>query len=158
MTRGWPGVGRPGRQHEVYDPGLLEFSVEIIADAIRSASQPGAPVEIKKETWRRSSFDWSGRCVGSGRRNGPGVKGQAGVADRPDGAVSGFGAKVMAFLKRANGEAAGQIIELKQDRTVIGRSPEHATSSSTPTASAAGTPRSTRRGTTSSLPTSTPGT
>ena len=31
----------------------------------------------------------------------------------------------MAFLKRANGEATGQIIELKQDRTVIGRSPEH---------------------------------
>lgn len=31
----------------------------------------------------------------------------------------------MAFLKRANGEAAGQIIELRQDRTIIGRSPEH---------------------------------
>ena len=31
----------------------------------------------------------------------------------------------MALLKRANGEAAGQIIELKQDRTIIGRSPEH---------------------------------
>jgi serine phosphatase RsbU (regulator of sigma subunit) len=31
----------------------------------------------------------------------------------------------MALLKRANGEAAGQIIELKQERTVIGRSPEH---------------------------------
>ncbi len=31
----------------------------------------------------------------------------------------------MALLKRANGVAAGQIIELKQDRTVIGRSPEH---------------------------------
>ncbi|HZW34086.1 MAG TPA: SpoIIE family protein phosphatase [Isosphaeraceae bacterium] len=31
----------------------------------------------------------------------------------------------MAFLKRANGESAGQIIELKPDRVVIGRSPEH---------------------------------
>ena len=31
----------------------------------------------------------------------------------------------MAFLKRANGETAGQIIELKPDRIVIGRSPEH---------------------------------
>src|SRR3954453_22822715 len=31
----------------------------------------------------------------------------------------------MAFLKRANGEASGQIIELKHDKTVIGRSPEH---------------------------------
>jgi len=31
----------------------------------------------------------------------------------------------MAFLKRANGESAGQIIELRQDRTIIGRSPEH---------------------------------
>jgi serine phosphatase RsbU (regulator of sigma subunit)/pSer/pThr/pTyr-binding forkhead associated (FHA) protein len=31
----------------------------------------------------------------------------------------------MAFLKRANGETAGQIIELKPDRVVIGRSPEH---------------------------------
>ena len=31
----------------------------------------------------------------------------------------------MAFLQRANGAAAGQIIELKQDRTLIGRSPEH---------------------------------
>ncbi len=31
----------------------------------------------------------------------------------------------MAFLKRANGETAGQIIELKADRNVIGRSPEH---------------------------------
>jgi serine phosphatase RsbU (regulator of sigma subunit) len=31
----------------------------------------------------------------------------------------------MAFLKRANGETAGQIIELTPDRVVIGRSPEH---------------------------------
>ena len=31
----------------------------------------------------------------------------------------------MAFLKRANGETAGQIIELKADRIIIGRSPEH---------------------------------
>ena len=31
----------------------------------------------------------------------------------------------MAFLKRASGGSPGQIIELKQDRTVIGRSPEH---------------------------------
>ena len=31
----------------------------------------------------------------------------------------------MAFLKRANGETAGQVIELKPDRVVIGRSPEH---------------------------------
>jgi serine phosphatase RsbU (regulator of sigma subunit)/pSer/pThr/pTyr-binding forkhead associated (FHA) protein len=31
----------------------------------------------------------------------------------------------MAILKRANGETAGQIIELKQDRIIIGRSPEH---------------------------------
>ncbi len=31
----------------------------------------------------------------------------------------------MAFLKRANGDSAGQVIELKQERTVIGRSPDH---------------------------------
>jgi serine phosphatase RsbU (regulator of sigma subunit)/pSer/pThr/pTyr-binding forkhead associated (FHA) protein len=31
----------------------------------------------------------------------------------------------MAFLKRANGETMGQIIELKPDRVIIGRSPEH---------------------------------
>jgi serine phosphatase RsbU (regulator of sigma subunit) len=31
----------------------------------------------------------------------------------------------MAFLKRASGETAGQIIELKPDRVVIGRSPEY---------------------------------
>jgi serine phosphatase RsbU (regulator of sigma subunit)/pSer/pThr/pTyr-binding forkhead associated (FHA) protein len=31
----------------------------------------------------------------------------------------------MAFLKRANGETAGQVIELKPERIVIGRSPEH---------------------------------
>ncbi len=31
----------------------------------------------------------------------------------------------MAFLKRANGETLGQIIELKPERVVIGRSPEH---------------------------------
>jgi serine phosphatase RsbU (regulator of sigma subunit)/pSer/pThr/pTyr-binding forkhead associated (FHA) protein len=31
----------------------------------------------------------------------------------------------MAFLKRANGETLGQIIELKPDRIIIGRSPEH---------------------------------
>jgi phosphoserine phosphatase RsbU/P len=31
----------------------------------------------------------------------------------------------MAFLKRANGESAGQVIELKPERIVIGRSPEH---------------------------------
>ena len=31
----------------------------------------------------------------------------------------------MAFLKRANGATAGQVIELKSDRTVIGRSPDH---------------------------------
>ena len=31
----------------------------------------------------------------------------------------------MAFLKRANGDTAGQIIELKPERVIIGRSPEH---------------------------------
>ncbi|MGC8639657.1 MAG: SpoIIE family protein phosphatase [Isosphaeraceae bacterium] len=31
----------------------------------------------------------------------------------------------MALLKRVGGSAAGQIIELKQERTIIGRSPEH---------------------------------
>src|SRR5262249_51610669 len=31
----------------------------------------------------------------------------------------------MAFLKRANGDSAGQIIELKPERVVIGRSPEY---------------------------------
>jgi serine phosphatase RsbU (regulator of sigma subunit)/pSer/pThr/pTyr-binding forkhead associated (FHA) protein len=31
----------------------------------------------------------------------------------------------MAFLKRADGETTGQIIELKHDRVLIGRSPEH---------------------------------
>jgi phosphoserine phosphatase RsbU/P len=31
----------------------------------------------------------------------------------------------MAFLKRANGDTAGQIIELKPERITIGRSPEH---------------------------------
>ena len=31
----------------------------------------------------------------------------------------------MAFLKRANGDTIGQIIELKPDRVIIGRSPEH---------------------------------
>ncbi len=31
----------------------------------------------------------------------------------------------MAFLKRANGETVGQVIELKPDRIIIGRSPEH---------------------------------
>jgi sigma-B regulation protein RsbU (phosphoserine phosphatase) len=31
----------------------------------------------------------------------------------------------MAFLKRANGDTTGQIIELKSERSVIGRSPEH---------------------------------
>jgi serine phosphatase RsbU (regulator of sigma subunit)/pSer/pThr/pTyr-binding forkhead associated (FHA) protein len=31
----------------------------------------------------------------------------------------------MAFLKRANGNSSGQIIELKQDRILVGRSPEH---------------------------------
>jgi serine/threonine-protein kinase len=29
----------------IFDPGLLEFSVEILADAIKLASQPGAPVQ-----------------------------------------------------------------------------------------------------------------
>ncbi len=31
----------------------------------------------------------------------------------------------MAFLKRANGDTVGQIIELKPERIIIGRSPEH---------------------------------
>jgi phosphoserine phosphatase RsbU/P len=31
----------------------------------------------------------------------------------------------MAFLKRASGDSPGQLIELNQDRTLIGRSPEH---------------------------------
>ena len=39
----------------------------------------------------------------------------------------------MAILKRVTGDPAGQIIELKSDMTVIGRSPS-ARSSSTPTA------------------------
>ena len=34
----------------IYDPGLLEFSVEILADALKLASQPGPQAgEIKKE-------------------------------------------------------------------------------------------------------------
>jgi serine/threonine-protein kinase len=34
----------------IFDPGLLEFSVEVVADALRLASQPGAPAgEIKRE-------------------------------------------------------------------------------------------------------------
>ena len=34
---------RPGARDEpgIYDPGLLEFSVEILADALKLASQPG---------------------------------------------------------------------------------------------------------------------
>ncbi len=31
----------------------------------------------------------------------------------------------MSFLKRANGDSTGQIIELKPERIIIGRSPEH---------------------------------
>ena len=33
--------GEPG----IFDPGLLEFGVEILADAIKLASQPGVPVQ-----------------------------------------------------------------------------------------------------------------
>lgn len=34
----------------IYDPGLLEFSVEILGDALKLASQPGPQSgEIKKE-------------------------------------------------------------------------------------------------------------
>ena len=43
---------RPGARDEpsIYDPGLLEFSVEIVADALKLASQPGPQAgEIKKE-------------------------------------------------------------------------------------------------------------
>ncbi len=43
---------RPGARDEpsIYDPGLLEFSVEIVADALKLASQPGPQTgEIKKE-------------------------------------------------------------------------------------------------------------
>ena len=39
--------------------------------------------------------------------------------------TAGWESTGMAFLKRANGETAGQIIELKADRIIIGRSPEH---------------------------------
>jgi phosphoserine phosphatase RsbU/P len=39
--------------------------------------------------------------------------------------MAGVESQGMAFLKRANGETAGQIIELKADRIIIGRSPEH---------------------------------
>ena len=44
---------RPAARDEpgIYDPGLLEFCVEISADALRMASQPGASGgEIKRET------------------------------------------------------------------------------------------------------------
>ena len=45
---------RPGPARDepgIYDPGLLEFCVEIVADALRLAAQPGAPGgEIKRET------------------------------------------------------------------------------------------------------------
>ncbi|MGZ3355064.1 MAG: hypothetical protein ACXVBO_09445, partial [Isosphaeraceae bacterium] len=43
---------RAGARDEpnIYDPGLLEFSVEILADALKLASQPGPQAsEIKKE-------------------------------------------------------------------------------------------------------------
>src|SRR5208282_4435578 len=42
---------RAGARDEpnIYDPGLLEFSVEILADALKLASQSGPPAaEIKK--------------------------------------------------------------------------------------------------------------
>lgn len=34
-------AGEPG----IFDPGLLEFGVEVLADAVKLASQPGAPVQ-----------------------------------------------------------------------------------------------------------------
>ena len=43
-----PGPGRD--EPNIYDPGLLEFSVEILADALELASQPGPQAsEIRKE-------------------------------------------------------------------------------------------------------------
>ncbi len=40
----------PRDEPSIYDPGLLEFSVEILADALKPASQSGPPpAEIKKE-------------------------------------------------------------------------------------------------------------
>ena len=42
--------GRKPDEPSIYDPGLLEFSVDILADALEPASQPGPQTgEIKKE-------------------------------------------------------------------------------------------------------------
>ncbi len=50
------------------------------------------------------------------------------VASRSQAKLSpraGWELRSMAFLKRANGDTSGQIIELKPERITIGRSPEH---------------------------------
>ena len=62
----------------------------------------------------------------------------------------------MAFLKRANGETAGQIIELKPDRVVIGRSPEHCHIVLDPNGVSRNTPRSIARARSSTCPISIP--
>ena len=62
------------------------------------------------------------------------------------------------FLKRANGETTGQIIELKPDRTVIGRSPEHCHIVLDPNGVSRRHAEIYKKGETTTCPTSTPGT
>jgi len=70
VAEGMAGVAGRGDSTR-FEPGLLEFSIEIISDAIRSASQPGAPAlkkdlaEIQLRLGRAlrqvRSSEWAGR-------------------------------------------------------------------------------------------------
>ena len=101
------------------------FSVEI-CDALKLASQPGPQAsEIKKEKLVGIQNGFISFLRGFGCRNGPVANRRRGFASSRVGPRADWEQGPWLSSKRANGDTAGQIIELKPERIIIGRSPEH---------------------------------
>ena len=136
---------------DMYDPALVELSLEICADAMTAAPVP-APRPICEKLSRVSGAVGAATLPDRSAQGQPAPRPHARKSERTamhsefdenrarsdvvrhsggenvpaaGRARRGRESTGMAFLKRANGETAGQIIELKPDRIIIGRSPEH---------------------------------
>ena len=108
---------------DMYDPALVELSLEICTDAA------GGVVPLGNRVDREGKLQEVQSQPGLAALPDRGAQGQsAAVAGRIEAYLSqraGWESRSMAFLKRANGDTTGQIIELKPERVIIGRSPEH---------------------------------
>ena len=120
---------------DMYDPALVALNLEVCSDALQAGAEVGEPDHRRRRCARpmrqlaaaAQSRSRSARPPGPCARIPPaGSARDPRVIGRNECEVGRCGGTTgMAFLKRANGDTAGQVIELKPDRIVIGRSPEH---------------------------------